>query len=93
MALAAPAPPPLFFDCRAEVNMPSGTCRSLSHGIESIVFKLPSVDFVKYASRRRCERTQEERKKKGDQHVVLLKVKISALPKSIRNSALETDTH
>lgn len=58
---AAPAPPPLFFDCRAEVNMPSGTCRSLSHGIESIVFKLPSVDFVKYASNTQRREMDQQR--------------------------------
>ena len=47
---AAAAAPDVFFDCRAEVKMPSGTTRSRSHGIVSIVFRLPSVDFVKYAS-------------------------------------------
>lgn len=41
----------LFFaELRAERNMPSGTTRSRSIGIESIVARLPSVDFVKYAS-------------------------------------------
>ena len=36
-----------FFVCRAEENIPSGTTRSRRYGIESIVFKLPSVDLVK----------------------------------------------
>ena len=42
-----PAAPAAFFDCLAEEKMPSGTTRSRRNGIESIVFKLPSVDLVK----------------------------------------------
>ena len=39
-----------FLDWRAEVKIPSGTTRSRNHGIVSIVFRFPSVLFVKYAS-------------------------------------------
>lgn len=39
--------PLAFFDCLAELKMPSGTTRSRRKGIESIVLRLPSVDFVK----------------------------------------------
>jgi hypothetical protein len=41
-----------FLLWRADVKRPSGTSRSRSHGIVSIVFRLPSVLFVKYASAR-----------------------------------------
>lgn len=39
--------PEPFLDWRAEEKMPSGTTRSRSQSIESIVLRLPSVDFVK----------------------------------------------
>ena len=39
-----------FLDWRAEEKIPSGTTRAESQGMESIVFRLPSVDLVKYAS-------------------------------------------
>lgn len=49
-AAADAAEEAVFFDWRADVKIPSGTTRSRSHDILSMVFRFPSVLFVKYAS-------------------------------------------